>query len=87
MRQNVHNDVSKDPIISARAEIRHIITPLEITSSELATVSKRKLFLLTKVNQTNKFEIVYSQLSPNGLLYKTDTFCWFRPFFSHFTVT
>ena len=30
---------------------------------------------------------VYSQLSLNGHLYKTDTWCWSRPFLSHFTIT
>ena len=29
----------------------------------------------------------YSQLSVNRHLFKTDTFCWSRPFFSQFTVT
>ena len=29
----------------------------------------------------------YSQLSLNGHLYKTDTWCWCRPFLSHFTIT
>ena len=29
----------------------------------------------------------YSQLSLNGHLYKTDTWCWSRPFLSHFTIT
>ena len=29
----------------------------------------------------------YSQLSLNGHLYKTDSWCWSRPFLSHFTIT
>ena len=28
----------------------------------------------------------YSQLSVNGYLHKTDTWCWSLPFFSHFTI-
>ena len=31
--------------------------------------------------------LVYSQLSLNEHLFKTDTFCWSLPFSSHFTVT
>ena len=42
----------------------------------------------TAIDVTEKFNIKhYSQLSLNGHLYKTDSWCWSRPFLSHFTIT